>query len=114
MTDWAQIATIAVSALTPLGAAIGFVWVKVEKRFGAIDTALAECRDRERESLTRRSVQLTVIELLWQEVRRYAPDSDVLRRAKHLLDELKNRADLDALTAASAKLALMMDKEQAG
>lgn len=82
-----------VSALAPLGAAGAFIWNKIEKRFKEIDAKLDECEDRERDSLERRAVQLTVIELLWQEVKRHAPASDVLQRAKKLLDDLKDQND---------------------
>lgn len=88
-----EIIGIGVAALTPLGAAGAFVWNKIEKRFGQIETQLEECHDRERDSLDRRAVQLTVIELLWQEVKRLAPDADILVRAKKLLDDLKDQND---------------------
>lgn len=95
-----EIITASVTVLTTLGGGIAFVWNKIEKRFSEIETKLEECQARERESKQRelesqkrRSVQLTAIELLWQEVQRIAPDSMVLVRAKKLLDDLKIRND---------------------
>ncbi len=88
-----EIIGIGVSALAPLGAAGAFIWNKIEKRFGHIENQLEECETRERESLERRGVQLTVIELLWQEVKRLAPDAPILGRAKKLLDDLKEQND---------------------
>lgn len=82
-----------VAALTPLGAAGAFIWNKIEKRFGRLEEKLDECETRELDSLERRAVQLTALELLWQEVTRLAPDSKVLVRAKRLLDGLKDEND---------------------
>lgn len=88
-----EIIGIGVSALAPLGAAGAFIWNKIDQRFKDIDAKLDECETRERDSLERRAVQLTVIELLWQEVKRLAPGADVLQRAKKLLDDLKDQND---------------------
>jgi hypothetical protein len=87
------------TALATVGGGIAFVWNKVEKRFADIEAKLAECQAREEASNERRGVQLTVIELLWLELKRVAPDADVLGRAKKLLDDLKtrNREDRDSL-----------------
>lgn len=112
MADWAAIITASVGVLTPLGGGAAFVWNRIEKRFTAIDQALDQCRAREHASEARRAVQLTVIELLWQEVERLAPGAKVLGRAKKLLDELKEKAELDALTSAAALLQLQIDKEK--
>lgn len=99
MTDWpATIGAIA-GALVPAGGGIAFVWNKIEARFRKIEGQLDECHTRERqhqarehEHQERRAVQLTVIELLWQEVSRLAPETNVLVRAKRLLDGLKDKA----------------------
>lgn len=88
-----EIITAAVAALTPIGGGIAFIWRKIEKRFADFETRLKECQDRERASLDRRAVQLTVIEILWQEVARLAPDTTVLKRAKKLLDDLQDQND---------------------
>jgi hypothetical protein len=93
-TDLAALITASIGVLGALGGGIRFVWNKLEKRFAAIEAELAECRQREARGSARRSVQLTVIELLWQEVERLAPNgSKVLVRAKRLLEGLKD--DLD-------------------
>jgi hypothetical protein len=54
-----------------------------------VEGALDECHQREAKGQERRAVQLTVIEILWQEIQRIAPKSKVLIRAKHHLEELK-------------------------
>lgn len=89
--------------LVPAGGAIAFVWNKIERRavvrekanearFTKIEQDLAECRRREVESQERRAIQLTVIELLWAKVKELDPSAHVLDRAKHLLDELKQKS----------------------
>ena len=75
--------------LTTVGAAISFLWAKIENRFTSIETQLDDCRKREHISKARSAVKLTVIELLWQEIERITPDNAILRRAKRLLDDLK-------------------------
>lgn len=84
-----EIITASVAALAPIGGGIAFIWNKVEKRFSHIEELLDECKAREVADRDRRAVQLTVIELLWQELKRVAPDAAVLSRAKKLLDDLK-------------------------
>lgn len=89
MPDWAAIIVAGGGFFGVLGGGIRFVWNKVEARFQKIETQLEECHQRELQHQERRAVQLTVIELLWQEVKRLAPDAGVLDRAKRLLDGLK-------------------------
>lgn len=89
MTDWAAIIVAVGGVLGALGGGIRFVWNKFEARFQKIEAQLEECHQREQAHHERRAVQLTVIELLWQEVKRLAPDTPVLDRAKRLLDGLK-------------------------
>lgn len=86
-------------ALAAIGGGIRFVWNKLETRFTNIEKELAECRarellaiKREADSRERRAKQITVIELLWQKVKDLDPRAQVLDRAKHLLDELKETA----------------------
>lgn len=77
--------------LSAIGGGIAFIWNKVEKRFSRIETELEHCRKRETSERQINSVRLAVIELLWQEVERLAPEgSRVLARAKSLLDNLKS------------------------
>jgi hypothetical protein len=87
---------IVVPFFTLIGAAVRWVWVEIrgwlkrnEDRFAAIEAELEECRQREVESRERRMAQLTVIELLWLKVRELDPGAEVLKRAEHLLDKLR-------------------------
>lgn len=89
MEGAATLITAVVGLLTALGAVGKFVWDKVEARFKAIELELAKCHKREDASRERRAVQLTVIELLWLEVKRHLPDSPALERARKLLEDLK-------------------------
>lgn len=103
MSITAEMITAIAGMLATGGGAIRFVWNKIEKRAVAQETAnelrfirierdLAECRKREVESQERRAIQLTVIELLWAKVKEFDPSAHVLDRAKHLLDELKQKS----------------------
>lgn len=84
-----------VAAATPLGAAIGWLWGKVEKRFAGIEEKLALCEKREGRCAERAARQLTVIELLWNALELANPADRALKRSKHLLDELKRDATGD-------------------
>jgi hypothetical protein len=92
MSDLSELIVAAAACAGTIGGGFAFIWRKIEARFEAIDEALIECEDRERAGQKRRSVQLVVIELLWQEVNRLAPDAFVLVRAKKLLDDLRDEA----------------------
>lgn len=96
MLDIPATLTAVAAVLVPLGGGIGFVWSKVdaarsqrEARLLKIEGELEECRDHRAKSMERRAKQLTVIELLWLELERIAPDAKVFSRVKKLLDELK-------------------------
>ena len=92
MSDVAAIITALVGAAVPIGGAGAFVWNKIEKRFVAIDTELEKCRLREHASQKRSGIHITVIELLWQEIKRLHPgdgEPHTLARAKKLLDDMK-------------------------
>lgn len=83
MSDLAAIITATTGLLVALGAALKFLWNKLEARFTAIEQRGQECEERS-------SVQTIVIELLWREVERLLPDgSPVLARAQKLLSDLK-------------------------
>lgn len=112
MNDWVAIIGGGVGTLTTIGGAIAFVWNKIERRFEKIECDLGKCEERERQSMSREAVKLTVVELLWQEVMRHAPTSPVLDRAKRLLDDLKEHASLTAVLEAAAKLDLLNDREK--
>ena len=89
MSELAVMITAITGVLALAGGGVRFVWNKVEARFQKIEEQLEECQQREADHHARRAVQLTVIELLWSEVKRLAPDAAVLDRAKRLLDGLK-------------------------
>lgn len=91
MSEIAGIITACVAALGALGTAGRFVWNKIEARFQAVEAELVHCREREAHSVELRARQLTVIELLWQEVQRLNPGCVVLTRVKDLLDDLKEK-----------------------
>ena len=85
MNDIAAILTAGAGALGAIGGGIRFAWNKIESRFQAVEARflaaeaeLIHCREREAASVERRGTQLTVIELLWQEV-------------QSLLDDLKKK-----------------------
>lgn len=85
----AEIITAGTVMAGTLGGGVAFVWSKVEDRFKRIEQALADCQKRETVAHSRRATHLTVIELLWQELQRLAPDSPTFARSKRLLDDLK-------------------------
>lgn len=93
--DWVELVKALAVVLTPLGAGVAFVWNKVEKRFAAIETKLEACEGREETGHRRRGVLVAVTELLWQEVKRLAPRSPTLTRARKLLDEVHELEGLD-------------------
>ncbi len=83
MSEVATIITASVGLLGVLGGAAKFLWDKIEARFTQIEQRGQDCEERS-------AVQLIVIELMWQEITRLAPDgSAVLERAQRLLDKLK-------------------------
>lgn len=94
----AEITAIA-AAVVSLGGAIGavgkFIWNRIEARFMAIEAALDECRERSDLSEKRRSVLITIIELLKQEFRHHLPESMALSRTDELMDEYRNLKQAD-------------------
>ena len=91
MSNFVELASAAVLVLGSIGGGARWMWLQIRGRFEAIDIELEHCRTRERDDQERRGIQLSVIEILWQEVERVAPGSTVLRRAKKLLDDLKDK-----------------------
>lgn len=92
MSEVASIITALVGAAVPIGGAGAFVWNKIERRFTEIEAELEKCRSRELSAQKRSGLHITVIELLWQEIKRLHPaDSEpaTLGRAKKLLDDAK-------------------------
>lgn len=90
-TDIAAALGGVVALATAIGAAIKFVWGKIEKRFERIERALDECRDDRELSEKRHGILLTIIELLKQELRHHLPESHMLLvRADELTAEYRS------------------------
>lgn len=89
MIDWAAIIGAIATLLTVIGGALRFLYLKLERRFTDIEAQLEACRRREMAATRINSTQLTVIELLWSEVKRIQPRSNALQRAHKLLEDLK-------------------------
>jgi len=99
--DASSIVTAGVSVAGVLGTSIAWVWAQIwrgrrrdEIRFKRIESDLEKCRQREDKQKTRSAGQLTIIELLFVEVRRFLNltgqhHSPALTRAKALMDKLK-------------------------
>lgn len=47
MSDLASLILAAAGVLTPIGAGLGWIWTKVEKRIASIEAKARECEDRE-------------------------------------------------------------------
>lgn len=90
MSEFTDLVTAGVTVLTMLGGGVGFVYKKISTRFTKIEQDLVDCKKSH-------AVHVTVIELLWQEVKRLSPKTSpaVLNRARRLLDQLKE-PDSDA------------------
>jgi len=99
--DASSIVQAGVGVAGVLGTAIAWVWAEIrrgrrrdELRFKKIEGDLEKCRERENRQKTRSSGQLTIIEILILEVRRFLQltgqrHSPALTRAKALMDKLK-------------------------
>lgn len=113
MSELASIITAAVGAVVPLGGGVAFVWNKVEKRMARFEAAVAECERREDAAKERGAVQLTAIELMWQELSRLSPDGNpVLHRVGKLLRDLREALPVDPkIPEAWAVLLDQLDKK---
>lgn len=89
-TDIAAALGGVVALATAIGAAIRFIWNKIEKRFTEIERALDECRDDRELSEKRRGILITIIELLKQGLRHHLPESQMLVRADELTAEYRS------------------------
>jgi hypothetical protein len=89
MADWAAIIGAIASLLTILGGALRFLWIKIAQRFDQIEDQLEACREREAASMRINATQLTVIELIWNDLKKLQPKSGTLARAHKLLEDLK-------------------------
>lgn len=88
-TDIAAALGGVVALATAIGAAIRFIWNKIEARFTEIERRLDECRDDRELSEKRRGILLTIIELLKQELRHHLP-GQMLVRADELTAEYRS------------------------
>lgn len=92
VNDWPALITAGVGVISTLGGGIAWLWVRVERRFTAVEEKLADCQKREKAHQETAGKHLIVIELLWQEVtRRTKGASPVLERCGELLDDLKEK-----------------------
>lgn len=90
VSDLSNIITAGATVAGVLGGAISFLWARVEFTNRKTKQSLVKCEQREANSKERHLKQLTIIELLWQEIERLVPDALVLRRAKTLLNDMKH------------------------
>ena len=100
MTDIATTLLAGGGVVTPLGLGIAFIWNKLDKkaletaaefdkRLVKIETELDLCRRENLLSQERRTILLRINDIFWQELRRVAPDSWALTKAKELMEEAK-------------------------
>ena len=75
MIDWAAIIAAIATLLTVVGGALRFLWNKVERRFDGIEAQLEACREREVAGARINATQLTVIELIWNDLKKLQPKS---------------------------------------
>jgi hypothetical protein len=97
MSDWAAIIGAFATLLTVLGGALRFLWNKVERRFDEIEAQLEACREREASASKINATQLTVIELIWNDLKKLQPKSGTLARAHKLLEDLKSQTNEGSL-----------------
>lgn len=97
MTEWAAIITAIGGLLTVIGGGLSFLWVKVEKGFKSIEADLKQCREQETAVNRINATQLTVIELIWNDLKKLQPKSGTLARAHKLLEDLKSQTNEGSL-----------------
>lgn len=115
-----DVSTLLISAgftLPTVGGGIAWVWKEIkasrresERRFALVEADLDKCRKREVRGVRYLSVHLTVIELLWQDIRALTGgrQTPAQKRAKKLLDGLK--LDLPEDDPELTALALRIDE----
>jgi hypothetical protein len=91
LSDYSSVVIAGITAVSTLGSGIAFVWARLEYTNKKTQIALKKCEEREQFSRERRAALTTVIELLWQEIKRLSPASEVLRRSKRLLDDIRHK-----------------------
>lgn len=94
--DYAAI-IVAIIGSGGVGGGLRFLWTKVEKRFELIEGHLEECREREAAVNRINATQLTVIELIWNDLKKLQPKSGTLARAHKLLEDLKTQTEKGSL-----------------
>jgi len=78
--------------LTPLGAAIAYLWAKVESRFKAIEKQLAECERRDLRNTRALTLYETALTVVMDELERHNAASPALAQARKLLHQLSEKA----------------------
>lgn len=91
ISDYSGVVSAGASVATILGSGIAAVWARLEYTNRKIQESLKQCEKREIAGRERRLAMTTVIEVLWMELKRLSPQSDVLRRSKKLLDDIKHK-----------------------
>ena len=81
--------TAGVSVAGLLGSGIAFLWVRVEWNNKKIKDELRHCEERGDIGREHRATLTTVLELVWAELARVAPNAKIFKRAKVLMDQLK-------------------------
>lgn len=89
MSGATDMITALTAAMVPAGGAIAFLWNKIERRFAKLEGE-QEVTELHLEACRRAgALKLTVIELLFQELRRVSPESWLLDRASDMLKEAR-------------------------
>jgi hypothetical protein len=97
MMDWAGIIVALATLFGTIGGALRFLWNKIDKKFELVDAALEACRERETSINRINATQLTVIELIWNDLKKLQPKSGTLARAHKLLEDLKSQTNEGSL-----------------
>lgn len=85
MEHLSGVALALVSVLTTIGAAIAFVWQKVDKRFSHIERKLEECEARETRSTRLHVLYESALSVVMEELQQIKPESPALKHARTML-----------------------------
>ena len=77
--DWLEVLKTLGVTVPVVGGAIAWIWNKIEKRISALEDEVKGCR-------ADRTALLAAGEMLYVELKRVAPRSHALTRARRLLD----------------------------
>lgn len=78
--------------LTPIGAAVAYLWAKVESRFSKIEKQLAECERRDLRNTRALTLYETALTVVMDELERHNAASPALVQARKLLQQLNEKA----------------------